>query len=140
MEKPEENTNDDVEVQAVSVLSSLVSEATLKCLAQKTSKNYCLSQVINCLECNRPVCGTLKPLESQLVVSGVLLKGCKAVIPPSMRPELLRRNNECHLGVNKFKSRACRLLFWQGLNMDIEAFIRRCPVCQKYVYQQQSEP
>lgn len=62
------NTYNDVEVHAVSVLSSLVSETTLKHLAEETNKDDYLRQVVNCLKSNRPVFGTLKPLESELVV------------------------------------------------------------------------
>lgn len=32
------------------------------------------------------------------------------------------------------------MLFWPGLNADIEALIKRCAVFQKYAYRQQSEP
>lgn len=85
--------------------------------------------------------GCLKPFSSELTeVQGIVLKGTKVIIPKAMRAEILGRIHEGHLGINKCKARARRLVFWPGLNGDIGNLVKNCAVCQKYAYRQQSEP
>ncbi|XP_077545271.1 uncharacterized protein LOC144158324 [Haemaphysalis longicornis] len=131
----------DVQVHAVGVLSSLVSEATKKRFAEETHNDPQLRAFVNSISSNKNVEGELKPFASELsVVDGILLKGCKVVVPKKLRPETLRRIHEGHLGVNKCKARARRLVFWPGMNSEIEDVVRKCSVCATYAYKQPSEP
>lgn len=85
--------------------------------------------------------GQLKPVNSELSqVQGILLKGCKIVIPASMKREMLEKIHQGHLGINKCKARARETLFWPGMNSDIETFVQKCDVCRKYAYSQPREP
>lgn len=134
-------TNDDTEVHAVSVVSSLVTENTWKRLATETSRDDDLKQVIEDLEGGNKLKGQWKSFESELsYVKGVLLKACKVVIPANMRKETLERIHQGHLGINKCKARARNLVFWPGINADIEAFAQACSACKKYAYRQPQEP
>lgn len=134
-------STEDVEVHAVSVVSDLVSKKTLDRLAEATAKDADLQSVICYMNGKGDIDGMLKPFVSELsLVQGIVLKGSKVVVPKSMRPEMLQRIHEGHLGINKCKSRARRLVFWPGLNSDIETLLQGCSVCRKYTYKQQSEP
>lgn len=57
-----------------------------------------------------------------------------------MRRETLHRIHEGHLGIGKCKARARRLVFWPGMNSEIEVFAQRCAACKKYAYNQPKQP
>lgn len=44
------------------------------------------------------------------------------------------------MGINKCKERARRLVFWPGMNTDIETFAQACSVCKTYAYKLPQEP
>nr|XP_050033507.1 uncharacterized protein K02A2.6-like [Dermacentor andersoni] len=132
---------EDVDIHAVQVVLSLVSTRTKQRLEEETRTDPYLSSVIEQLSTGAAIQGELKPFTSELAaVDGILLKGSKIVIPKAMRAEILRRMHEGHLGQNKCKARARRLVFWPGLDSDIENLVRTCHVCQKYAYSQPTEP
>jgi len=74
------------------------------------------------------------------IISELLFKGSCLVIPTSMRPEMLQRIHEGHLGVEKFKAMARATLFWPEICSDIHILISSCPVCLKRRYKQPKEP
>ncbi|XP_037565227.2 uncharacterized protein K02A2.6-like [Dermacentor silvarum] len=132
---------DDVEVHAVQVLGYLVTDATRQKLVQETARDDYLSTVISSLSSGESLQGELKPFSSELsVVDGILLKGTKVVIPKSMRREILGRIHTGHLGLQKCKERARRLVFWPGLSSDISLLIQSCSTCRKFSYKQPKEP
>lgn len=132
---------EDMEVHAIQVVSSLVSRRTKQRLQEETRADPYLSSVLEQLKAGATIQGELKLFTSELsAADGVLLKGSKIVVPKSMRSEILGRIHEGHMGQNKCKARARRLVFWPGLGSDIENLVRTCQVCQKYAYSQPSEP
>lgn len=131
----------DVEVHAVGVASELVSKKMLDRLAQATAADPDLHIVLRCLRNGEEITGMMKRISPELSeVQGIVMKGPKVVIPKAMRAEMLARIHEGHLGINKCKERARRLLFWPGLSGEIENMVKACAVCQKYAYRQPSEP
>lgn len=46
------------------------------------------------------------------MVNGVLSKGCKGVIPTSMRAEILRRIHDGHMGLNKCEAHVPAVWFF----------------------------
>nr|XP_037291669.1 uncharacterized protein K02A2.6-like [Rhipicephalus microplus] len=132
---------EDVDVHAVSMSSDLVSKKMFARLAEATAADPDLRTVLRCLRNGEELQGCLKPFSSELTeVQGIVLKGTKVIIPKAMRAKILGRIHEGHLGINKCKARARRLVFWPGLNGGIENLVKNCAVCQKYAYRQQSEP
>ena len=79
-------------------------------------------------------------LEEMAIVDGIILKGERVVIPESMRREMLGIIHESHLGMVKCKQLARDVLYWPGLNKQIEDLVSRCATCQKYRRKQQKEP
>nr|XP_037276595.1 uncharacterized protein K02A2.6-like [Rhipicephalus microplus] len=133
--------SDDVEVHAASVVSSLVSDDTWKQLAAETSRDSYLKAVLHSLEHGLRIERQLNPFSTELTqVKGVLLEGCEVVIPNSLRKDTLERIHQGHMGINKCKERARRLVFWPGINADIGAFVPICAVRNKYAYTQPQEP
>ncbi|XP_049269695.1 uncharacterized protein K02A2.6-like isoform X2 [Rhipicephalus sanguineus] len=130
----------DVEVHAIQLLGYRVTEATQKELQAATARDRYLQSVIASLSVGLPVQGELKPFEQELsFVNGILLKASKVVIPISMRQTMLEKIHAGHLGMQKCKERARRLVFWPGLNAEIASMVQLCPTCRKYAYKQPKE-
>jgi len=73
------------------------------------------------------------------VADGVVYKGMRIVIPPSMRPDMLSRIHASHLGMTKCKQRAREAMFWPGMSQAIELLVSDCPACNTYQNKQHSE-
>ena len=74
------------------------------------------------------------------VHKGLILKGSKIVIPQSMRKEILMKIHTGHQGKEKCKRRARQVVYWPGINSDIDNVVESCETCQRHQHQQQKEP
>lgn len=74
------------------------------------------------------------------VYDDVVLKNNKIIVPSRLRQEMLEKLHYPHLGIDKCKSRAREILFWVGMNKDIEKYIKNCDVCLSYKNQNVKEP
>lgn len=54
------------------------------------------------------------------VIGGLVLLGDRVIIPTSLRPEMLRRIHESHLGAEKCKARARAVMYWPKMSEDID--------------------
>lgn len=63
----------------------------------------------------------------------------KIVVPSKLRNEMLMQIHEGHCGIEKCKSRARQLLYWPNMNQDIEMYIRKCKICEKFAYKNPKE-
>ena len=80
-------------------------------------------------------------IRDELAVSdGIVYKGMKIVVPPSVRPEMLAQIHESHLGINKCKQRAREILFWPGMSQQVQNMVEDCSICNTYQNQQHKEP
>jgi hypothetical protein len=59
----------------------------------------------------------------------VILKGSKIVIPTKMRKEIVRKIHA-----------ARQVVFWAGMNSDIDNIVERCETCQQHQHNHQKEP
>lgn len=71
---------------------------------------------------------------------GLLFCGDRLIIPRDMRKEMLTTIHECHLGMEKCKSRARLTLYWPGMSTEIDDYISKCATCNRYKRKQQKEP
>lgn len=96
-----DKTYEDVEV----TLSSLESRVVQDRLARETRNDCYLKSVMEHLERNEPVERQLRSFTDELsVISGVLLKGNKAVILVSLWRAMLSGIHDSHMGTNKCKA------------------------------------
>ena len=72
--------------------------------------------------------------------NGVIYRGDRVVIPRSMRPEMLNTLHTSHMGIVKTKQRARDIIFWPGMNKQIEEMIKKCPTCLEFQNKQPKEP
>ena len=78
---------------------------------------------------------------SELVVcDGIIYKGMRIIVPPSLRRQMLSLVHESHLGMIKCKQRAREVLYWPAMNSDIEETVKNCTKCADFQRKQPSEP
>ena len=74
------------------------------------------------------------------VYDGIVFKGERIIIPKSMQSEILHLVHYSHQGMVKSKQLARDVVYWKGLNKQIEDLVSKCSTCQTYRAQQQKEP
>ena len=67
------------------------------------------------------------------------MKGNQIVIPKTLQNEMKTLLHNGHFGIVKIKNRAREIMFWPGMNNDIENIVRTCDVCQQYHKRQRRE-
>ena len=72
--------------------------------------------------------------------SGLQLKDPSIVIPASLRKSFLTDLHEGHPGITKTPWTTCILIYWSGMDKDIEDYIKRYPSCIKLQPTQLSKP
>jgi hypothetical protein len=72
--------------------------------------------------------------------NGVVYKGERIVIPSSLREEMLKILHTSHTGMVKTKQRARDMIYWPGLNRQIEDMVSKCDVCLSKLNKQPKEP
>ena len=62
---------------------------------------------------------------------GVLLRGCRIVVPLSLQDDMLKHIHEGHQGIVKCRERAKSSVWWPGLSSKIEEMVLSCETCIK---------
>ena len=65
------------------------------------------------------------------VQDGCLLWGCRVIIPSVGREKVLDELHEGHPGVVKMKSLARSIVWWPGIDTDLQEKVRKCKQCQE---------
>ncbi|XP_062503757.1 uncharacterized protein K02A2.6-like [Corticium candelabrum] len=73
-------------------------------------------------------------------VDEVILRGSQIVIPKSLRSHVINLAHEGHLGIVKTKTRAREVVWWPGMNSQLEQAVSKCEACAQYQNQQRKEP
>ena len=60
----------------------------------------------------------------------VLFWGARVIVPPKGRDSLLDELHNTHPGIVKMKALARSCMWWPGLDMEIERYVKDCNVCQ----------
>ena len=74
------------------------------------------------------------------ILDGVIYRGMRIVVPPSMQQEMIELVHETHQGIVKSKQRAREALYWPGMSSQVEAKVKDCSTCHDYAAAQQKEP
>ncbi|XP_060080445.1 uncharacterized protein K02A2.6-like [Ylistrum balloti] len=74
------------------------------------------------------------------VLDGIIYKGLRLVIPPSLLGNMLELIHKSHLGMSKCKQRAREVMYWPCMNSDIDSMVSNCTQCNEYQKQQPAEP
>ena len=62
------------------------------------------------------------------VQQGVLFWGARVIVPPKGRDYLLDELHKTHPGIGKMKALAGCYMWWSGLDMEIERYVKDCSV------------
>ena len=60
---------------------------------------------------------------------GIVYKGLRIAMPPTMQRRMLELIHKSHLGIVKSKQRASEMLYWPGMSAEIENMIKNCGKC-----------
>ena len=71
---------------------------------------------------------------------GIIFKGRRVVIPPTLREDILKQLHYGHQGIEKTRLLAKEHVFWPRINKDIEEVCTSCQPCQHLQRQQPKEP
>ncbi|GFQ80959.1 retrovirus-related Pol polyprotein from transposon 17.6 [Trichonephila clavata] len=66
-------------------------------------------------------------------------KGQRLVVPVKYREEILKLLHVSHKGVVSSKIKAREYFYWLNLNRDVEEYVSKCKICQKYQRENQKE-
>ena len=70
----------------------------------------------------------------------LILLGCRLLIPTEMRRDVLSQLHESHQGMIRTKERARLVVYWPGLDNDIDNIILSCKICQDMLPSNHREP
>lgn len=72
--------------------------------------------------------------------NGLIYRGERTVIPSELRTVTLKTIHSSHQGILKSKQKARELVFWPGMNKQIEDVVSRCSACLTHRNKPQREP
>ena len=78
--------------------------------------------------------------EELTIEDGLILKGTRIVIPSKKHDAILKLIHEGHLGLTKCKLHTKEMVYWPGLNDQLEKLILSCPLCLKYSQSKHKQP
>ena len=70
--------------------------------------------------------------EELTIKDGLVLKGTRIVIPNNKCKQILTLIHEGHLGLGKCKLRCKDMVYWPGINEQLEKLVLNCDLCLKY--------
>lgn len=80
-------------------------------------------------------------IKNDLVIDeGIIYYDSRIIIPYNLRKQVLQLLHESHLGITETKLRAKKLLYWPGIMNEIEQYITKCKICEKYRSQNIKDP
>ena len=80
-------------------------------------------------------------IRSQLALDeDLIVYGCRLLIPVKMRSKVLTQLHESHQGSIRTKQRARLVVYWPGMDNDIDEVILKCKQCQEKLPSQPREP
>ena len=70
----------------------------------------------------------------------IVYRGNRICIPRRLRPHMLQTAHASHMGIVKTKQLMRDILYWPGVNKEIEALISKCPSCLEHQAKNTKEP
>ena len=74
------------------------------------------------------------------VQDGVIFKGQRCIIPPTLRHKIREKIHASHIGLQACLRRAREVVYWPGMNKDLTDYISQCETCASYQMAQAKEP
>lgn len=77
--------------------------------------------------------------ELYITDEGVICRGQRLVVPTEYRKEILKILHVTHRGVVSSKIKAREYFYWPNMSKEVEEYILKCRICQKYQRANQKE-
>ena len=74
------------------------------------------------------------------VDGGIIWRGERCVIPPTLRKKIRGRLHLTHMGRNTILRRARSVVYWPGLSTDLKEDLSQCDICMAHQTNQPKEP
>ena len=143
-------SNTERELEFVNMIQYLpVSEATQIAIKQATESDATLRDLKTVIREGWPACNSEVPenirnyfpsQEELSLQNGLVFKGERLVIPAGVKDEMLANFHASHIGIQGSLRRAREVIFWPGMNKDVEDYVSKCTVCSRQPVQQGKEP
>ncbi|KAK0146758.1 hypothetical protein N1851_013875 [Merluccius polli] len=129
----ETDTQSDVACYVASVVGAIpASQSKLDEMKMATASDANLQSVIKFIHTGWPEHISRVPVSIRAYVqvkaelsehNGLVLRGCRIVVPQSMREEILQKIHQGHQGLVKCRERACSSVWWPGLSTEISNLV-----------------
>jgi len=86
------------------------------------------------------VCPYFDSRDEIAFINDIAFKGDRVIIPRKMRKDMLRIIHQSHLGIVRSKQLARDIMYWPGMNSQIEETVSQCAQCQEKRNRQVKEP
>lgn len=77
--------------------------------------------------------------ELHVTSEGIICRGQRLVVPTAFRKEILEKLHTAHKGVVSSKIKAREYFYWPNISKEVEEYIMKCKICQKYQRANQKE-
>ena len=74
------------------------------------------------------------------IEDGILLHGCRLLVPTAMRKKILEHLHSSHQGIVRTKQQAHLALYWPGMDNNIENITAACTQCRDHLPSNHKEP
>ena len=138
------------ELECINMIQYLpVSEATLISIQQATESDATLRELKTTIRQGWPatkaeVSANIKdyfPFREELSLqNGLVFKGERLVVPVSVKDDMLAKIHRSHIGIQGCLRRAREVVYWPGMNKDVEDYVAKCAVCNSQPVEQGKEP
>ena len=148
----EHDSNNEVEVSAAeirAVVSSPHESLRLQDLRKHTQEDHMYQQLLHYVREGFPdhrsqlpdECRAYWNVRGQLSVDDdLVVYGCRLVIPPALRKQVLSELHASHQGRLRTKQRAKLIVYWPGMDNEIDNVILGCKMCQDNLPSHPPEP
>lgn len=118
---------------------------TLAEISKATKSDPLLQLVQRHIDSNRwpgtPELQPFKRVKNELsFTTGLVLRGCRIVIPEGLRQRTLQNAHEGHQGMVRIKHMIRGNVWWPGVDSNIEEMIKACLPCQSVSSKYTAEP
>lgn len=103
-------------------------------LVKATARDRTLQRVLDAvtpLSWDDPLLSPFKPLKEELAVTsdGLILKGCRIVIPERLENRIIELAHTGHQGITKTKELLRSKVWFPNMTRKVEEYIKRCTTC-----------
>ena len=129
----------DLDVNIAQVMQ--ISPTKLESLQEETKADSTLAELSNCIVHGWPqhmseLSESIQPYwcfrDELAILDGLIMKGCRVVMPSTMRAETLKKLHDGHQGQTATLQRARRIVYWPKLQNDVSDLLLRCDECQRH--------